>query len=96
MRERCFGPQMSQAVVDLPKPLEALSEDEIQRKQCIGRIMTYTLTCLTREFIDDGFEWLLPVIFSQSPTLCGLIHAHPLKNVPRLKSMEKQSERPPA
>jgi len=66
MRERCFGPQMSQTVVDLPKPLEALSEDEIQRKQCISRIMTYTLTFLTREFVDDGFEWLLPVIFSQS------------------------------
>jgi asparaginyl-tRNA synthetase len=51
---------------ELPKPLEELSEDEIQRKHCISRIMTYALKCLTQEFVDNGFEWLLPVIFSQS------------------------------
>jgi asparaginyl-tRNA synthetase len=51
---------------DLPKPLEELSDDEIQRKHCISRIMTCTLNCLTQELTSNGFEWLLPVIFSQS------------------------------
>ncbi len=53
-------------IAGLPKCLEELSEDEIQRKCCIGRIMTYGLKFLTREFTDSDFEWLLPVIFSQS------------------------------
>lgn len=66
MGEGRFDPQISQIVVDLPKPLEELSEYEVQRKQCISKIMTYTLKCLTQEFTGNGFEWLLPVIFSQS------------------------------
>ena len=49
-----------------PRPLEELSEEEVQRKQSISRIMTYTLKCLTQEFTDNGFQWLLPVIFSKS------------------------------
>jgi asparaginyl-tRNA synthetase len=53
-------------VAELPKPLEELSVGEIQRKQSIGRIMTHTLKYLTQEFIDKEFEWMLPVIFSQS------------------------------
>jgi asparaginyl-tRNA synthetase len=53
-------------VAELPKPLEELSAGEIQRKQSIGRIMTYTLKYLTQEFTDNEFEWMLPVIFSQS------------------------------
>ena len=28
--------------------------------------MTHSLKCLTQEFTDNGFEWLLPVILSQS------------------------------
>ncbi|MEM2794069.1 MAG: hypothetical protein QW511_05385, partial [Candidatus Methanomethylicia archaeon] len=51
---------------DLPKSLEQLSEDEIKRKFYIGRVMTYTLKYLTEEFVRNGFEWLLPVIFSTS------------------------------
>jgi len=78
MSERRFDSQKSLAVVDLPRPLEELCEDEIQRKRCISKIMTCTLKCLTQEFIDKGFEWLLPVIFSQStdplwPDACASI-----------------------
>jgi asparaginyl-tRNA synthetase len=66
MSKKCLIPQRSMTIAKLPKPLEKLSEDEIERKYCISRIMTYTLKYLTREFTDNGFEWLLPVIFSQS------------------------------
>jgi len=52
--------------VAAPKPLEALSESEIERKACMGKIMTYTLRNLTSKFLDSGFQWLLPVALSQS------------------------------
>ena len=52
--------------VEAPKPLEALSEAEIERKTCMGKIMTYTLRNLTSKFLDNGFQWLLPVALSQS------------------------------
>ncbi len=54
------------SLIEMPKPLEELSENEIERKQSIGRVMTHTLKYLTYHFADRGFEWLLPVIFSQS------------------------------
>jgi len=63
MTERCL---QGLTLVELPRPLEKLSEEEVQRKRCIGKVMTRTLKCLTEQFVDDGFEWLLPVIFSQS------------------------------
>jgi asparaginyl-tRNA synthetase len=68
MSQKPSGPQKSLTIgmLHLPKPLEALSEDEIQRKLCISKIMTCTLKYLTQEFIDNNFEWLLPVIFSRS------------------------------
>jgi len=66
MSEKRFRPQKSLTIVELPRPLEELSEDEIQRKHCISTIMTHSLKCLTQEFTDNGFEWLLPVILSQS------------------------------
>ena len=50
----------------VPKPLKDLSKAEIERKLSIARVMTHTLDYLTRKFLDDGFEWLLPVIFSKS------------------------------
>lgn len=50
----------------MPKPLEQLSKNEIERKQCISRVMTHVLTYLTCKLVNGGFEWLLPVIFSQS------------------------------
>ena len=52
--------------VDLPKPLDLLSDSELARKACIGRVMTYTLKSLTSKFVDSGFQWLLPVALSQS------------------------------
>lgn len=51
---------------DVPKPLEKLSESEIERKRCISRIMTHVLKYLTCKLMDSGFEWLLPVVFSKS------------------------------
>jgi asparaginyl-tRNA synthetase len=58
---------MQQCVqVDLPKPLDLLSESELERKACIGKVMTYTLRSLTGKFVDSGFQWLLPVALSQS------------------------------
>jgi asparaginyl-tRNA synthetase len=50
----------------LPKSLDQLSESEIERKSCIGRITTYALKNLTSQFVDRGFQWLLPVALSQS------------------------------
>jgi asparaginyl-tRNA synthetase len=50
----------------VPKPLKDLSKSEIERKLFIGRVMTRTLDYLTRKFVEDGFEWLLPVVFSKS------------------------------
>ncbi len=51
---------------ELPKPLDQLSQSEIERKSCIGKVMTYTLKNLTSQLVDRGFDWLLPVALSQS------------------------------
>lgn len=53
-------------IVEIPKPLEQLSELELQRRACISKVMTHTLQCLTQMFLDEGFEWLLPVVFSKA------------------------------
>jgi asparaginyl-tRNA synthetase len=66
MIEKRSSRQRSLMVAQLPKPLEELSAGEIQRKRSISRIMTYTLKFLTQEFTENEFEWMLPVIFSQS------------------------------
>jgi asparaginyl-tRNA synthetase len=52
--------------IQIPKPLDQLSTSEIERKACIGKIMTYTLKSLTSTFVNNGFQWLLPVALSQS------------------------------
>jgi len=52
--------------VEASKPLEQLTESELERKACIGKVMTYTLRNLTAHFLDNGFQWLLPVALSQS------------------------------
>ena len=70
--------QRSLTIAELPRPLEELSEDEIHRKHTISRVMTRTLNCLTQEFVRDDFEWLLPVVLSQStdplwPDACASI-----------------------
>ncbi len=54
------------SAVNVPQPLERLSEEEIERKQCTSRVMTHSLRYLTSRFSENGFEWLLPVILSQS------------------------------
>ncbi|MFQ6054210.1 MAG: amino acid--tRNA ligase-related protein, partial [Candidatus Bathyarchaeia archaeon] len=56
----------SEESIDLPRPLEQLSEVELERKGCISRVTTHLLRYLNSEFVDSGFEWLLPVIFSRS------------------------------
>ena len=56
----------SQIVLNFPKTLDKLSEIEIKRKACIAKVMTYTLSNLTSQFVKNGFEWLLPVALSQS------------------------------
>jgi asparaginyl-tRNA synthetase len=53
-------------LTELPKSLDQLSESEIERKSCIGKVMTYALKNLTSQFVDRGFQWLLPVALSQS------------------------------
>ena len=53
-------------IVEFPKPLDELSEGEVKRKACIGRLMTYALNNLTSQFVDKGFQWLLPIALSQS------------------------------
>jgi asparaginyl-tRNA synthetase len=56
----------SMLVTELPKSLDQLSESEIERKSCIGKVTTYALKNLTSQFVDRGFQWLLPVALSQS------------------------------
>jgi len=51
---------------EMPKPLEQLSESELERRHCIGEVMTDVLDYLTCRFVSRGFEWSLPVIFSES------------------------------
>jgi asparaginyl-tRNA synthetase len=51
---------------EIPKPLDRLTAAELDRKSCIGRIMTYTLSNLTNYFTTNGFQWLLPVALSKS------------------------------
>ena len=53
-------------IIEMPKPLDQLSKSEVKRKACIGKLMTYTLNNLTSQFVDNGFQWLLPVALSQS------------------------------
>ncbi len=54
------------SLIELPKPLDQLSAAEIERKICIGKVMTHTLQSLTSTFVAEGFQWLLPVALSQS------------------------------
>ncbi len=52
--------------IQIPKPLEQLSSSELERKACIGKIMTFTLKSLSDTYVKEGFQWLLPVALSQS------------------------------
>jgi asparaginyl-tRNA synthetase len=51
---------------EMPKSLDDIPRGEVERRQCISRVMTHTLKYLSSEFTANGFEWLLPVVFSQS------------------------------
>ena len=55
-----------QDLIEIPKPLDQLTATEIERKSCIGKVMTYTLKSLTNTYVNKGFQWLLPVALSQS------------------------------
>ena len=55
-----------QDLIEIPKPLDQLTAAEIERKVCIGKVMTYTLKSLTNTYVNKGFQWLLPVALSQS------------------------------
>ena len=52
--------------IETPKSLDQLTPQEIKRKAAIGKIVTYTLHNLTSTYVKEGFQWLLPVILSQS------------------------------
>ncbi len=52
--------------IQIPKSLDQLTQSELEKKTCIGKIMTYTLKSLTDTFVRKGFQWLLPVALSQS------------------------------
>jgi asparaginyl-tRNA synthetase len=54
------------STINPPKSLDQLTEQEIERKACIGKIVTYTLCNLTSTYVNKGFQWLLPIILSQS------------------------------
>jgi asparaginyl-tRNA synthetase len=54
-------------ITNSPKSLDQLrTVQEIERKAIIGKIVTYTLGSLTSTYVKEGFQWLLPVILSQS------------------------------
>jgi len=57
---------IQQEMMELPKPLDQLTATELEKKACIGKVMTYTLKSLTDTFVNKGFQWLLPVALSQS------------------------------
>jgi len=56
----------TQEQIQMPKTLDRLSASELERKACIGKVMTYTLNSLTSTFVSEGYQWLLPVALSQS------------------------------
>jgi len=59
-------PSAKTRLTEIPKPLEQLSESGIERRFHVGKVMTNVLKYLTHKFICYDFEWLLPVILSES------------------------------
>ncbi|MDG6898380.1 MAG: asparagine synthetase [Nitrososphaerota archaeon] len=57
---------MSSAFSELPKPLHELSEKALARKRLVARVGTRALSHLTGALTGQGFEWMLPVVFSKS------------------------------
>ncbi|MGI0091344.1 MAG: asparagine synthetase A [Nitrososphaerales archaeon] len=50
----------------IANPLERLSAGDLQRKMNISKVMTETLRYLSNELASQGFDWLLPVVFSKT------------------------------
>jgi asparaginyl-tRNA synthetase len=61
-----FQMEARQSVQELPKSLDQLSGDKLDRKRQISVVTTRVLRYLTEEFTRLGFEWTLPVVFSKS------------------------------
>lgn len=53
-------------VAPIPRPLEQLSPEELDRKRAIIRLSTAAHHTLTDHFLRHDFAWMLPVVFSQS------------------------------
>jgi asparaginyl-tRNA synthetase len=53
-------------LIEIPKPLEELSESALQKKTCISKVTTNVLRNLVSGFLEEKFEWILPVVFSTS------------------------------
>ncbi|MCL1970993.1 MAG: asparagine synthetase A [Candidatus Bathyarchaeota archaeon] len=53
-------------LISPPKSLDQLTGQEIEKKAAIGKIVTYTIGNLTSTYVKEGFQWLLPVVLSQS------------------------------
>jgi asparaginyl-tRNA synthetase len=63
---KSFSPAPCVPLTELPKSLDQLSSAELERKACIGKVMTNTLQSLTSTYLASGYQWLLPVALSQS------------------------------
>ncbi|MCL5066871.1 MAG: asparagine synthetase A [Thaumarchaeota archaeon] len=50
----------------IANPLERLSKQDLDRKTNISKVMTETLRYLSGEITSEGFDWLLPVVFSKT------------------------------
>jgi len=48
------------------KPIESLNSSELKRKRAVGNVMTRTLAELSCLFVENRFEWLLPVVLSRT------------------------------
>jgi asparaginyl-tRNA synthetase len=49
----------------IPKSIEKLKEEEVERRECMGVVTTSLLKNLVNEFLENKFEWMLPIIFSK-------------------------------
>src|SRR5580704_1705000 len=56
---------MPSSKIAIPKSIDALSEADLKKKKLASKVMTRTLSYLTRELASQDFEWLLPVVFSK-------------------------------
>ncbi|MGC8672193.1 MAG: asparagine synthetase A [Thermoplasmata archaeon] len=50
----------------IPRPFYELGNEEIEKKRIIGQIETYVFKFLSNEFVENGFQWIMPVIFSKA------------------------------